>query len=124
MTAPEPCPFCGADDALFETTLWRARRDRYPVNEGHLLLVPKRHLSSALELTAEEWQDLRGAITRACDLLQSERRVDGFNIGVNVGAAAGQTIWHVHVHVIPRYEGDCESPRGGVRKVKRAVVEY
>ena len=118
------CPFCNLENVLAETTYFYIIRDRFPVNEGHTLAVLKRHEPSFLEITRGEWQDLYDAISLARDSIEADYGAKGFNIGVNVGIAAGQTVPHVHLHIIPRYPGDCESPGGGVRKVKPPIVDY
>lgn len=123
MNKPD-CPFCNPDTVLAETRLFRVLRDRYPVNPGHTLVVLKRHEPSALRLNADEWADLRDALDAAVAAVESEFGACEFNIGVNIGESAGQTVPHVHIHVIPRFPGDCEDPRGGVRRVKPALVEY
>ncbi len=116
------CPFCHPEREriAFEDRLTRAIWDGFPVSPGHLLLVPRRHVPTWFDAADEERAALLANIDRARDLL-SERadhpRPDGFNIGINVGRAAGQTVFHLHVHVIPRYEGDVPDPRGGVRHV-------
>jgi superfamily II DNA or RNA helicase/HKD family nuclease/diadenosine tetraphosphate (Ap4A) HIT family hydrolase len=115
----DACPFCTpAPDRIFyqDSTvigIW----DAFPVSPGHALLVPKRHVASWFEASAEE----RIALTRAIDVarfaIEANFRADGYNIGINGGEAAGQTIFHLHVHVIPRILGDVEDPRGGIRHV-------
>ena len=84
---------------------------------GHLLLIPFRHIPTLFEATDEEQAALLALVREAKDLLDERFHPDGYNIGVNVGTAAGQTVMHLHVHVIPRYAGDMEDPRGGVRGV-------
>ena len=112
------CPFCNLGSRIVsQNDLAVTVRDLEPASRGHTLVIPKRHCKSYFDLTAAE--------TQAChDLLQHERqalteqlRPDGFNVGVNDGAAAGQLIEHAHVHLIPRYRGDHPDPRGGVRHV-------
>lgn len=120
------CPFCQiAGDRLFLVTpeilgLW----DAFPVSPGHALLVPKRHIASWFDATPDE----RAALAEATELARQEivKRYapDGFNIGINAGVAAGQTIFHLHVHVIPRYTGDVPNPRGGVRGVVPSKRDY
>jgi diadenosine tetraphosphate (Ap4A) HIT family hydrolase len=89
--------------------------DKYPVSPGHRLIVPKRHVASLFELAPEEYSEL---FTIARELATSDRSApDGWNLGVNVGPAAGQTVMHVHVHLVPRMLGDVPDPRGGVRWV-------
>ena len=119
MTTPAQCPFCfpAEDRIAFEDRLTRALWDAFPVSEGHLLLVPRRHVPTWFDATAEEHAALTAGIDRGRELIASRHRPDGFNIGINVGEAAGQTVFHLHVHLIPRYTGDVPDPRGGVRHV-------
>jgi diadenosine tetraphosphate (Ap4A) HIT family hydrolase len=113
------CPFCFPDASrIFHAGdlvlgLW----DGYPVSPGHALLVPRRHVASWFDATAAERTALMAAIEIARAAIAKQHAPDGFNIGVNIGAAAGQTVFHLHVHVIPRYEGDVPDPRGGVRHI-------
>lgn len=120
------CPFCRpAVDRLFHLGeailgLW----DGYPVSPGHALLVPKRHVAGWFEATEDEQRELVAAIALARAAIEARHRPDGFNVGINLGAAAGQTVPHLHVHVIPRYAGDMADPRGGVRGVIPARQNY
>jgi diadenosine tetraphosphate (Ap4A) HIT family hydrolase len=98
--------------------------DAYPVSPGHVLVVPIRHVATWFEATEEEQRELLGLVDEVKVRLDSERRPDGYNIGINVGEAAGQTIMHLHLHVIPRYSGDVEDPTGGVRWVIPAKANY
>ena len=118
-THPATCPFCypAADRVAFEDRLTRALWDAFPVTEGHLLLVPRRHVPTWFDATADERQALLAALDRGRQLLDDRHHPDGYNIGVNVGRAAGQTVFHLHVHLIPRRIGDVPDPRGGVRHV-------
>jgi len=122
----EPCPFCDPDpDRVFlETDLVIGLWDKYPVSPGHALLVPRRHVAGWFDASAEERQALMAALDIARDRVLEQHRPDGFNIGVNSGEAAGQTIFHLHVHLIPRYKGDQEDPRGGVRRLFPAKARY
>ncbi len=81
------------------------------------MVIPKEHVSSYFQLSEEVKKDLWNTVQRAREHLEETFHPDGFNIGLNEGAAAGQTIFHVHIHVIPRYQGDVEDPTGGVRNV-------
>jgi diadenosine tetraphosphate (Ap4A) HIT family hydrolase len=119
------CPFCNLpqDRIQFENEHWVGVYDAYPVNPGHMLLITKEHLPDCSQLTYEQWSSLYYAIQLARQELV-EHFPNGWNIGINEGECAGQTINHVHFHVIPRYHGDCDNPRGGVRKVKEPLVEY
>lgn len=111
------CPFCGVpgDRVIAQSGLTITIRDRYPVSPGHTLVIPIRHVASFLDMTDEEHAQLLAAVKAATTALGAELSPDGFNIGVNVGVAAGQTVMHAHVHVIPRFRGDVDDPRGGVR---------
>ncbi|MEU6406246.1 HIT family protein [Streptomyces sp. NPDC046985] len=92
------------------------RYDNFPATEGHVEVVPKRHVESLFDLTAREVRDAYALIGTASRRLMEERRIDGFTIGVNEGRAAGRTVDHLHIHVIPRRFGDVEDPRGGIRR--------
>jgi diadenosine tetraphosphate (Ap4A) HIT family hydrolase len=112
------CPFCSCEDeVLFSNALAFVIEDSFPVNRGHLLVIPFRHVESVFDLTPQEGQAAFSLLEQAQAYLDQEYAPDGYNVGVNVGQAAGQTIPHVHIHVIPRYRGDVPSPRGGVRGV-------
>jgi len=112
-----PCPFCTPGDDVLANEHAMVRYDINPVTPGHLLVLTRRHVADFFGTTPDERAALLALLQRAKVLLQRERSPDGFNIGVNVGDAAGQTIPHVHVHLIPRYRGDTPNPRGGVRGV-------
>ena len=120
------CPFCfPSTERIFHVGdlvlgLW----DGFPVSPGHALLITRRHISTWFEATAEEQQELLAATEIAKRAIEAEHAPDGFNIGINVGAAAGQTIPHLHIHVIPRTEGDVADPRGGVRYVIPSKANY
>ena len=124
--AQPPCPFCSIDPArvLYESALVRILRDGFPVSPGHLLLVPRRHIAGWFDATPAEQQALTAAIAVARSLVEQEHQPDGYNVGMNLGEAAGQTVMHLHLHVIPRYRGDVASPRGGVRHVIPAKADY
>lgn len=115
--ADTPCPFCTDDGALLGNPLAYVRADKFPVTAGHLLLIPRRHEPDFLAVTADELAALWELLGHAKGLLERERHPDGYNLGVNVGVAAGQTVSHAHLHLIPRYRGDSTDPRGGVRAV-------
>ncbi|MCC5915432.1 MAG: HIT family protein [Balneolaceae bacterium] len=89
--------------------------DKYPVSNGHLLIISKLHRLDFFELTDEEQKELPELITKAKTIIEQSHTPTGYNIGMNCGASAGQTVFHFHCHVIPRYEGDMADPRGGVR---------
>ena len=117
----EPCIFCNPDpaDVLFENGTWYARADKYPVADGHTLLIPFRHVASFFDLLPEERATFFGIVEQARDWLGERYGPDGYNIGVNIGRAAGQAVMHCHVHVIPRREGDGREDgwKGGMRRV-------
>lgn len=111
------CPFCAlpASRILAADDLTLTVRDGYPVSPGHTLVIAKRHVASLFETTVAERRALWEALRRAREQLDVELGPAGYNVGVNDGAAAGQTVMHLHVHLIPRYKGDVNDPRGGVR---------
>ena len=113
-----PCLFCkDARGVSLNSELAYSARDSYAVSPGHTLVIPRRHVASFFDLTPEEINACMALITEERNLLDEKFKPDGYNIGVNVGPAAGQSILHVHIHVIPRYQGDVENPQGGVRHV-------
>ncbi len=120
------CPFCNPDQSrvFYEGKLVTAIWDGFPVSSGHALLIPRRHVATWFDATYEEQLELMAAIDIARSTILSHHKPDGFNVGVNIGRAAGQTVFHLHVHVIPRYEGDVEDPTGGVRGVIPAKGNY
>lgn len=125
--AQKPCVFCDRlknQNYIIENELAFAIYDAYPVNKGHVLVIPKRHFASYFEVTPEEITALNDLLRNVKDLLTEELKPDGYNIGINIGEAAGQTIFHLHIHVIPRYRGDVVNPRGGIRRLKKPLVEY
>lgn len=115
------CPFCNPDITsriVAKHGSVFAVSDIYPVTDGHLLILPKRHVSDWFSLTDEERRDTEKLMFCLREkLLADDPTITGFNIGVNCGASAGQTIFHVHIHLIPRRDGDVDDPRGGVRGV-------
>lgn len=113
----EDCPFCDATDAVLSSELAYARFDKFPVNRGHLLVLTRRHLASYFDCSAAEKAALLELVDAGKALVDQRFAPAGYNIGINVGAIAGQTIAHVHLHLIPRYAGDVDDPRGGVRAV-------
>jgi diadenosine tetraphosphate (Ap4A) HIT family hydrolase len=124
MDSPSECPFCTIDGAVLAAPLAYARFDKYPAAPGHLLILPRRHVADWFETTAQERLSIWGLADQARVLLLSQFGPDAFNLGINVGAVAGQTIFHAHVHLIPRYRGDTPDPRGGVRAVIPGKQHY
>jgi len=114
-----PCPFCSItiEQRFYDGQLVFGIWDAHPVSPGHALLIPKRHVPTWFDATREEQAELLAAIDAARAAIEQAHAPDGYNIGVNIGAAAGQTVFHLHVHVIPRYAGDVKTPQGGVRQV-------
>lgn len=121
------CPLCervNAGQASEVNDLAAAIPDGFPVAPGHTLIVPRRHEADVFKLSPEETSALLQLVGLVRERLDRELKPDGFNIGINVGAAAGQTVAHAHVHVIPRKKGDVEDPRGGVRWVVPGKAKY
>ena len=99
-------------------------RDGFPISQGHTLVIPKRHVNSFFHLSTEERRDIMALLDSAKRKLDAEYHPDSYNLGINDGPAAGQTVPHVHVHLIPRYEGDRGDPRGGVRWIMPEKAKY
>ena len=120
------CPFCPVADReiLASHPLAVAITDSFPLTKGHALVIPRRHVASFFELTSDERAAMLEMLDRAKAALDEAHSPDGYNIGVNDGAAAGQTVMHVHVHLIPRYAGDTDDPRGGVRWIFPNRAQY
>ena len=108
-----PAPNC----CVIRTATIFSFYDKFPVSKGHALVVPKRFVSNYFELTLKEQTACWIVVNKVKAILQEKYNPDGFNIGINIGEKAGQTINHVHIHLIPRYDGDVEEPSGGVRGV-------
>ena len=125
-TATIDCPFCAVARAriAFESPLVVGLWDGFPITDGHGLVVPRRHVASWFDATADEQAALMAGAATLRALVIARGPVDGFNLGINDGAAAGQTVPHLHVHVIPRRVGDVDDPRGGVRWVVPARARY
>jgi diadenosine tetraphosphate (Ap4A) HIT family hydrolase len=124
---PQSCPFCdriraGDVDAVCGGAV--AFADGFPASRGHTLVVPSRHEADFFALRDEERGDVWRLVHEIRDKLSASLAPDGFNVGINVGMAAGQTVFHAHVHVIPRFAGDVADPRGGVRWVLPDQAAY
>jgi diadenosine tetraphosphate (Ap4A) HIT family hydrolase len=115
----EDCELCVPVEVVRENTLAYVRRDNHALSPGHVLVVPRRHVASFFEMTAEEQSAILALLNDAQRTIQAAHAPDGYNIGVNVGKAGGQSRMHVHVHLIPRYAGDVPDPAGGIRCVLR-----
>ena len=120
----DECPFCNITEPIAENELAVAIFDRYPVNPGHALILTKRHVANYFEITPAEGLALLSLLARIKRRIDAKLAPDGYNVGINVGEAAGQTVMHVHMHLIPRFRGDTENPRGGVRGVIPARQSY
>jgi Diadenosine tetraphosphate (Ap4A) hydrolase and other HIT family hydrolases len=121
------CVFCGKPAIVYvlRTQFFFAIYDGYPMREGHLLVIPFRHVQRIAELTQEEFSDLFMMLSQVDNLMRSTHHADGYNIGLNDGPAAGQTVPHLHFHVVPRKMGDVPNPRGGIRNfLPNPLVEY
>ncbi|MFC6289313.1 HIT family protein [Levilactobacillus angrenensis] len=116
------CVFCQKSEIVLENDLAKAFWDIHPVRRGHLLIVPKQHYATYFDVPATTRQAMDDLTFQAKALLDEKFAPAGYNIGINVDAAAGQTVMHAHIHLIPRYVGDVKDPRGGIRKmIPRAV---
>jgi len=113
------CELCTPQEVVAENTLAYVRRDNHALSRGHVLVVPKRHVADFFDMAAEEQAAVLQLLNDAQRRIQREHSPDGYNIGVNIGKAAGQSRMHVHVHLIPRYAGDVPDPSGGIRCVLR-----
>ena len=112
------CPFCEKikeEDIIYQDSSWFAIYDRYPVSIGHVLLIPKRHVKTYFDLNYVELASIGVNIGVIKLILDKKYHPNGYNIGINCGESAGQTVPHCHIHIIPRYDGDIEDPRGGIR---------
>jgi diadenosine tetraphosphate (Ap4A) HIT family hydrolase len=122
----KPCPFCAlsSERIVEENQLALWIYDGFPVSKGHSLIIPKRHLGSFFDISLEERLAMLELLDKAKAAVDKDLKPDGFNIGINNGPAAGQTVPHLHLHLIPRYAGDVEDARGGVRWVIPDKADY
>jgi len=122
----KPCPFCTlpSERIIDSNDLALVIRDGYPISPGHTLVIPKRHIGSWFETTPEEQSAMLNLLERAKAVLEEELQPNGYNIGINDGPNAGQTVPHLHMHLIPRYKGDQLDPRGGVRWIIPEKAKY
>ena len=114
------CPFCNPDqerEIVVESATAYTIIDKFPVSEGHVLIIPKKHCSDYFSLTFKEQSACVFMLNKVKQIIADRFNPDGFNVGININEAAGQTVKHVHIHLIPRYKGDVKDPRGGVRGV-------
>jgi len=116
----DSCPFClriRQRELALEAPLAVALPDGFPLNPGHTLVVPRRHVASYFDLTQDEQAELWSLVARTKAQLDERHHAAGYNVGINIGEVAGQTVGHAHVHLIPRHAGDVADPRGGIRWV-------
>jgi diadenosine tetraphosphate (Ap4A) HIT family hydrolase len=121
------CVFCrrlAGGDLVAENELAVAFLDAFPLSPGHCLLLPRRHEADFLALRTEEQEAVWALVAPVRRHIEASGRPDGYNLGINVGEAAGQTVAHAHLHVIPRYKGDVADPRGGIRWIIPARARY
>ncbi len=116
-TEAAQCELCAPREVMFESALAYVRKDNNSLSRGHMLVVPKRHVAGYFDMTADEQAAVLALLNEAQRSIQKQHSPDGYNIGVNIGKAGGQSRMHVHVHLIPRYTGDVPDPRGGIRCV-------
>jgi diadenosine tetraphosphate (Ap4A) HIT family hydrolase len=123
---PLGCPFCRLEKyaTYLVSEFALAFHDAYPISEGHTLVVPKRHVASLFDLAEKEQAAVWTLVAHVRAKLMAELKPDGFNVGLNDGTAAGQTVMHAHVHVIPRRLGDADDPRGGIRWILPKKAQY
>ena len=117
MSVKQDCIFCGDPEMVIENELAFAHFDSYPVSPGHCLIIPRRHVAEYFQATSEEKAAIWTLVDEMKTIIDRDFDPDGYNLGVNVGKAGGQSVPHIHIHMIPRYTGDMENPRGGVRGV-------
>ncbi len=125
----ELCYFCDRlkheHQLVYEDNLAIVLKDNFPISEGHTLIVPKTHLANIFDLESKTYNHLFKLVKNySIELRDADKSIEGFNIGVNQGIVAGQTVMHVHIHLIPRRKGDMEDPRGGVRWVMPTKAKY
>jgi len=112
------CPFCdGDDERIVQNDLGFAIYDTNPASPGHALVIPKRHIAEYFDASREEKIAILELIDKMKQAIDQKHKPDAYNIGVNIGEVAGQSVPHIHIHIIPRYKGDVENPKGGVRGV-------
>ena len=111
------CELCAPEQVVFENALAYVRYDNNSLSHGHVLAIPKRHVSNFFDMTSAEQSAILVLLNEAQSSIQKQHSPDGYNVGVNIGKAGGQSRMHVHVHLIPRYTGDVADPRGGIRCV-------
>jgi len=126
MQAQNLCPFCTLPESriLLANDCGKVVRDAFPISPGHTLIIPHRHIGSMFDLHTEEWSALVALLTAAKAALDKEFSPAAYNVGINDGPMAGQTVPHLHIHLIPRYAGDVPDPRGGIRWILPDRAKY
>ena len=117
MSEHQDCPFCRNRNIIIGNELAYADYDTYPVSPGHCLIITRRHVAEYFQATAGEKAAIWELVDEMKVIIDRDYKPDAYNVGVNVGKTAGQSVPHIHVHIIPRYKGDVENPQGGVRGV-------
>ena len=117
----DKCVFCSLsqNEFLFENDLAFAVKDKMPASKGHILVIPKRHVRTYFSLTSDEIKAMHELAQKVKQYLDDLYHPDGYNVGFNVEGAGGQSVWHAHMHILPRYNGDSHHPRGGIRKLTK-----
>ena len=120
------CFFCSIPEEkiIKKYEHWIIIRDGFPITKDHTLIIPKKHIAKCEQLNVFQWTELFYVINDVVSQLKKDIGMIDFNVGINDGPLAGQTIKHLHVHIIPRFEGDCEDPRGGVRWIMPEKANY
>ena len=121
------CKFCEIiknKQYLIENDLAVAFYDSFPVSDGHALVIPKRHVKTYFDLSDEEIKAIHSLSIKMKEIIDDKYHPDGYNVGFNVEEAGGQTVFHAHMHIIPRYKGDIENPRGVIRKIIKMKTDY
>ena len=117
-------PFLDGRKKILENKVGFVVEDIYPVSKGHMLIIPHREYQDYFQSTLEEFTGLNELLIQAKNYVQEKFSPDGFNVGINCGENAGQTVMHMHIHLIPRYKNDVTNPRGGVRNVIPGKGDY
>ena len=124
MTQTNDCTFCNKSEFILENEHWICIYDNYPVSNGHTLIIPKRHFNDYFLSTELERSSFDKILFEVKEHLDKEYSPDGYNVGFNLNEEGGQSIFHCHIHIIPRYRGDVENPRGGIRGVIPSKQNY
>ncbi|WP_455539442.1 HIT family protein [Terrisporobacter sp.] len=118
------CIFCEIKDYVLENELAYAIFDKFPATKGHMLFIPKRHVANFFDITKEEREAIFDLVNEGKKMLDEKYNPDGYNVGVNINKSGGQTVFHVHVHLMPRFKGDVVDPTGGVRGAIPKYMKY